>query len=176
MTATEGITLHKEKKLLAEFMGFPEPKVGSSWDYDRSLDNAENTTNLIIKELRPSIGEQGVNFEQWMPYQTYGISYFDGRTFYPSGKTYKFKPCSPFNTNWDYLMPVILKINELGKEFHFAIFKTYFAMTVEKGGKIFKDFSFAHSEYFINYKGNEIEGAYRLVVKFLTWYNQNKPA
>lgn len=79
-----------------------------------------------------------------------------------------------FHLSWDWLMPVIDKINDMGKSHHFAIFKTYYSMTVEKGGKVYKDFSFAHSE--IKYKGKEIEGAYKLVVKFIQWHNQNKTA
>lgn len=77
-----------------------------------------------------------------------------------------------FNKSWDWLMPVIDKINGMGKEYHFAMFKTYFSLTVEKGGKVYKDFSFADSE--IKYQGKEIEGAYKLVVKFINWHNANK--
>lgn len=77
-----------------------------------------------------------------------------------------------YDSSWDWLMPVIDKINDMGKEYHFAIFKTYYSMSVEKSNKVYKDFSFAHSE--IKYKGKEIEGAYKLVVKFVQWYNQNK--
>lgn len=78
-----------------------------------------------------------------------------------------------YNRSWEWLMPVIDKINNLGKEYNFTIHKTYCSCSVEKGGKMYKDFHFAHSE--IKYVGKEVDAAYKLVVKFLTWYNANKP-
>jgi len=74
--------------------------------------------------------------------------------------------------SWDWIMPVIDKINGLGKEFSFAIFKTYVSLTVEKGGKMYKDFSFAYSEY-ITAEQTGLEAAFKLVIKFLDWYYKN---
>jgi len=74
-----------------------------------------------------------------------------------------------YDVSWDWLMPVIRKINGLGKEFQFAIFKTYVSCTVEKGGKFYKDFSFSHAEY-ITSEQTDLEAVYKLVVKFLRWY------
>lgn len=77
-----------------------------------------------------------------------------------------------FNS-WSSLMPVIDKINNLGKEYNFTIHKTYCSCSVENPKKkMYKDFSFAHSE--IKYVGRELEAAYKLVIKFLEWYNTNK--
>lgn len=77
-----------------------------------------------------------------------------------------------YDTSWDSLMPVIDKINGLGKEYSIAIFKTYISCTVEKGGKVYKDFSFAHSEYITSTQTSK-EAAFKLVVKFIMWYNEN---
>ena len=73
--------------------------------------------------------------------------------------------------SWDWLMPVIRKINSLGKEVQFAIFKSYVSCTVEKGGKFYKDFSFSHAEY-ITSEQTDIQAAFKLVVKFIRWYYQ----
>ena len=74
--------------------------------------------------------------------------------------------------SWDWIMPVIDKINGLGKEYSFAIFKTYVSLTVEKGGKMYKDFSFAYSEY-ITAEQTGIEAAFKLIIKFIAWYSEN---
>jgi hypothetical protein len=78
-----------------------------------------------------------------------------------------------YNLSWDWLMPVIRKINSLDKGTQFAIFKTYVSCTVEKGGKFYKDFSFSHAEY-ITGEQSDLEAAYKLVYKFVKWYNENK--
>ena len=78
-----------------------------------------------------------------------------------------------YNLSWDWLMPVIRKINSLDKGTQFAIFKTYVSCTVEKGGKFYKDFSFSHAEY-ITDEQNDLQAAYKLVFKFVKWYNENK--
>jgi len=78
-----------------------------------------------------------------------------------------------YNLSWDWLMPVIRKINSLDKATQFAIFKTYVSCTVEKGGKFFKDFSFSHAEY-ITDEQSDLKAAYKLVSKFVKWYNENK--
>lgn len=76
-----------------------------------------------------------------------------------------------FHYSWNALMPAIRKINSLGKEFQFAIFKTYVSCTVEKAGKFYKDFSFSHAEY-ITVEQTDIQAAYKLVVKFVKWYDE----
>lgn len=76
-----------------------------------------------------------------------------------------------YNLSWDWLMPVIRKINTLGKGIQFAIFKTYVSCTVEKGGKFYKDFSFSHAEY-ITGEQSDLEAAYKLVYKFVEWYEK----
>jgi hypothetical protein len=76
-----------------------------------------------------------------------------------------------YSSSWDSLMPVIRKINGMGKGYQFTIFKTYVSCTVERGGKFYKDFSFSHAEY-ITEEQSDITAAYNLVVKFIEWYNQ----
>lgn len=75
-----------------------------------------------------------------------------------------------YTDSWDWLMPVIRKINTLDKGIQFAIFKTYVSCTVEKSGKFYKDFSFSHVEYITN-EQSDLEAAYKLVYKFVKWYN-----
>jgi len=77
-----------------------------------------------------------------------------------------------YNSSWDWSMPVADKINGLGKEFSLAIFKNYVSLTVEKGGKVYKDFSFAHAEY-ITAEQTGKEAMFKLLVKFIKWYNEN---
>jgi len=77
-----------------------------------------------------------------------------------------------FYSSWDWLMPVIDNINSLGKEYSFAIFKTYVSLTVEKGGKFYKDYSFAFSEY-ITSEQTALEAAFRMVVRYVKYHNEN---
>jgi hypothetical protein len=76
------------------------------------------------------------------------------------------------DTSWDLIHMVIDHINGLGKEFSFAIFKTYVSLTVEKGGKFYKDFSFAHAEYITSEQSGK-EAAFKLIIKFIKWHNEN---
>ncbi len=76
-----------------------------------------------------------------------------------------------YHKSWDWLFPVIDKINDMGKGYSFAIFKTYVSLTVEKGGKIFKDFSFAYSEYITAEQTGKV-AAFKLLVRFIKWHNE----
>lgn len=76
-----------------------------------------------------------------------------------------------YHYSWDALWPAIRKINSLGKEYQFAIFKTYLSCTVEKPSKFNKDFSFSHAEY-ITSEQTDLQAAYKLIVKFIKWYNE----
>ena len=77
-----------------------------------------------------------------------------------------------YHDSWDWIMPVATKINGLGKEYSLAIFKNYVSLTVEKGGKVYKDFSFAHAEYITTEQTGK-EAIFKLIVKFIKWYNEN---
>ena len=77
-----------------------------------------------------------------------------------------------FHTSWDWMFPVIDKINDMGKAYSFATFKTYVSCVVEKGGnKMYKDYSFANAEY-ITAEQTGKEAAFRLLVKFVKWHNE----
>lgn len=78
-----------------------------------------------------------------------------------------------YHESWDWLMGAIRKINGMGKEFQFAIFKTYVSCTVEKGGKFYKDFAFSHAEY-ITTEQKDIQAAFKLVVAFVEWHYQKE--
>lgn len=78
-----------------------------------------------------------------------------------------------FHESWDWSMPVASKINGMGKEYNLSIFKTYISLTVEKPSKFHKDFSFSHAEYITSEQSGK-EALFRLLIKFLEWYNKNK--
>jgi len=74
-----------------------------------------------------------------------------------------------YHNSWDWLMPVVRKINELDKATQISIFKTYVSCSVETSTKFRKDFSFAHSEYITN-EQTDIQAVWILVSKFIVWY------
>lgn len=80
---------------------------------------------------------------------------------------------SSYNTSWDLLHIIIDIINAKGKAYNFIIFKNYIALTVEKDSKFFKDFHFAHSEYITSEQDGKT-AAYKLILKFIKWDNENK--
>ena len=62
----------------------------------------------------------------------------------------------------------------MGKAYSLAIFKNYISLTVEKmGSKFYKDFSFSHAEYITGDQTGK-EAAFKLLVKFVKWHNENK--
>jgi hypothetical protein len=78
-----------------------------------------------------------------------------------------------YHSSWDWIWPVIDKINGLGKAYSFATFKTYMSLTVEKSGnKMYKDFSFAHAEY-ITAEQTSKEAAFKLLTRFVKWHNEH---
>jgi len=90
----------------------------------------------------------------------------------------KFLSCTndtiEFHDDWNQLHDIIDIINGLGKEYNFSIFKTYCALSVERGsGKVYKDFSFAHSEY-VTSEQTSREAVFKLIVKFVKWYTASK--
>ena len=74
--------------------------------------------------------------------------------------------------SWDGLHTVIDKINGMGKGYNVALFKTYISISVETGGKVYKDFSFAHSEN-ITTEQSPMNATFKALVKFVKWYNEN---
>jgi len=76
-----------------------------------------------------------------------------------------------YHASWDWTMPVADRINSMGKAFSLAVFKSYVSLTVEKGGKFYKDFSFSHAEY-ITAEQTGKEAMFKLLVKFVKWQNE----
>jgi len=74
-----------------------------------------------------------------------------------------------YHDSWDWLMPVVRKINALDKATQISIFKTYVSCSVETSIKFRKDFSFAHAEYITN-EQTDIQAVWNLVSKFIVWY------
>jgi hypothetical protein len=100
------------------------------------------------------------------------IDSFMGNERHPL-KDYSWEHTIAYRTSWDWLMPVVDKVNSMGKEFSCAIFKNYVSLTVEKGGnKFYKDFSFSHAEYITSEQTGK-EAMFKLLVKFVEWHNSN---
>ena len=102
------------------------------------------------------------------------IKLIDDFMEYPNGELPKVEgsiPWGNYSNSWEWMMPVFFKINSLGKEYNAAIFKTYISVSVEIGGKVFKDFSFAHAEY-ITATQDGLEAMFKIIVKFIKWYNE----
>jgi len=73
-----------------------------------------------------------------------------------------------YHNSWDWLMPVVRKINQIDKATQISIFKTYASCSVEVSEKFRKEFSFAHAEYITN-EQTDIEAVWKLVSKFIHW-------
>lgn len=80
-----------------------------------------------------------------------------------------------YHNNWEWTMPVVDTINNMGKAYGLAIFKTYVSLTVEKAGqnKFHKDFGFAHSEYITAEQTGKV-AMFKLLVKFVKWHNEQE--
>ncbi len=76
----------------------------------------------------------------------------------------------PMILDYNWVMPIVCKINSMGKEYQMEIFKTYNAVSVAKGGKMYKDFSYASST--IIDPADPIRSLFELIVKFLIWHNK----
>jgi hypothetical protein len=74
--------LNQIKTCLVNPCGYYDVKVNSLWDYDRSLDNSQFTIGLKVKEVK----DGKVSFYENMPYEFYGIEYFNDKTFKPHVK------------------------------------------------------------------------------------------
>ena len=83
----------------------------------------------------------------------------------------------PFNTSWDWLMPVVDKINKIGV----WTLRPGFAMVQNPEGELRpeKKFKFIKSDSdFEEIDGNSVDWiviVHSVAVKFIKWYNQTKP-
>jgi len=78
-----------------------------------------------------------------------------------------------FHDSWDWTMPVADKINAMGKAYSLAVFKSYISLTIEKGGKFYKDFSYSHAEYITSEQTGK-EAMFKLLVSFVKWQNEQE--
>jgi hypothetical protein len=167
---TETQILSMRKRMVAEFMGFPKVTPQSSWDYDRSLDNAQVTRGLMVNDVNDS----GVAFQQRMPYKRYGLDCFDGVVFTPSDKSLqKFTPSRPYDTSWDWLMQVVEKIANTHPLSLHSLYewngesydtKWKFEISEDNGA----------NELIKKQEYSCINSVWESVIEFIKWYNQNK--
>ncbi len=68
-----------------------------------------------------------------------------------------------YDTSWDWLMPVVEKISELGYEFQIDANETYFK---ECDG----DYEIVASAF----NGSVLGNTFEAVLQFIEWYNENK--
>lgn len=68
-----------------------------------------------------------------------------------------------YHTSWDWLMPVVEKIESLGYEFQITKEEAYFKDTDG-------DFEIVASAF----NGSIMDNTYNAVVQFIEWFNENK--
>jgi len=73
------VILAEVAMILIKNIKFFDVKPNTLWDYDRSLCHSRKTIGLRVKE----VSEKSVKFYDDMAYESYGIEYFDGKTFKP---------------------------------------------------------------------------------------------
>jgi hypothetical protein len=146
---------HKtDNELIAEFMGFSLVSVGSKWDYNRQFDHSTNTHNLEVE----SINERGVKFIQKLAFERYSTDTFDGIIFKPCGwksLNDNHYPARPYQTSWDWLMPVVEKIKNVSM---------ITSVLVASQRRLVIDLPISSA----------IEIVYTETIKFIKWYNQQK--
>jgi len=146
--------------LISKFMGYPDPTVGSKWDYDRSLDESRHTNGLIVR----MVSELGVGFEQKLAYPSYSLYYFqDGKTFLPTGIIGNdHTPAKPYHSSFDWTMKVCLKWDTIyeGKTLKLPIPKWY---------REYEDLCDLLDAEASRY---EITPLYEQLVENIVWYNK----
>lgn len=160
----------EENKLIAEFMGFQKPEIGQSWDYGRQLDESRICKNLVIESITDKGMGMCISFEQKMPHESYGIEYFDGRVFWPSGTNSdeRHTPLKSYRTSWNWLMPVVEKI-ESDHNVMVDIHREATKIKVYKGDTKQWDLTKWDQE-------SKISHVYKSVIAFIKYFNElNKP-
>jgi len=81
----------------------------------------------------------------------------------------------PFNSSWDWLMPVLDRIE---KKANFETKLEFFVGSYLKNAKFVKLTIFSEANIVYEYEGigysTKIDAVYMAVVGFIKWYNQNK--
>ena len=89
-----------------------------------------------------------------------GIRSDDGKTSHESSEYY-YEDCElEYHTSWDWLMPVVEKIESIGGQQVFI------------NGSSCNIYGERHET--IKAYGNKLESTYASVVEFIKWYNENK--
>ena len=145
---------------LAEYMGFPKVKSMTVWDYDKSLDNSIISIGLVVND----VNEQGVCFQQWMPFKRYGLSYFDGKVFKPHNVNLRrHAPCRDYENDMSLLMEIVCKAEEGDIGFKMC----------RKVVEIYKD---STKEMIVKIKGRSRQEALYEAVQFWVAYAKHNPA
>lgn len=69
-----------------------------------------------------------------------------------------------YNTSWDWLMPIVMKIEELGYEVNIKGIKCSVNCVLEENPII---------SYVLGEKSKKIELLFTVIVEFIKWYNEN---
>lgn len=83
-----------------------------------------------------------------------------------------------YHTSWDWLMPVVEKINDIqapdGKKFRTMIMPTQCDISIYAHAGM--SIPMRDDRFFVGGKERMIDAAYEAVIKFITWYNTNNPS
>jgi len=80
-----------------------------------------------------------------------------------------------FHTSWDWLMPVVEKIEEIALEEVEGSYKVHrFNVKIESFYCIITDGKDEHRELIVADDGDKKSNVYYAVVEFIKWYNENK--
>jgi len=81
-----------------------------------------------------------------------------------------FSSIAKYNTSWEWLMPVVEKIEELKIDRYTPFITiTNYACKIEVGKRDYNKLI-----TFVVAKGNKHHNVYKAVVQFINWYNKNK--
>jgi hypothetical protein len=103
------------------------------------------------------------------------IAEFMGLEFYEPHNTWLkngilYSKVLKYNTDWNWLMPVIDEIEKLGFEFTIKRFSVQIE-TTSWSGKWMKNVEYSKT---LVCAGNRVELIFSAIIQFLEWYNENK--
>lgn len=84
-----------------------------------------------------------------------------------------------YNTSWDWLMPIVNKIRNLKIPNHYIethLYNQSFAINVNNSQNGRQLFTFTSNYFYkdFSYLGIDIENVFKVVVKFIEWYNNDR--
>lgn len=96
----------------------------------------------------------------------------ENNTVFLSGETY-FQDRLQFHTSWEWLMPVVEKIEEIALEEVEGSYKVHrFNVIIESFYCIVTDGRYEHRELIVADDGDKKSNVYYAVVEFIKWYNE----